>query len=504
MKIVIVGGGTSGLVSAALMHHFWARNGFPLGANTEGSFDISLIYDPDNQSIGVGEGTTPSFIDVFNSTLNYDTADAIRELDATIKLGVLFKDWIPNEEYYHGFGQIVNDSTGNQNDDLSDNYSAFHSLLNDTYNGGANWNEANTIVPNKLTGYHYAFHITTDKLCDFLFDYLKDRVQLIPDVVKGINSDGKNIQSIVCEKTGKYEADLFVDASGFKSILLNKLNPEWVDLSTHLPLDSAIPQKVDNNTNTIPTYTLSQATQNGWIWQIPSQTEFGTGYLYSSQFTTDDEAREDYNKWLLDNHGVQLDTDRIIKWKTGYYKDVWIGNCFAVGLSGGFTEPLEALSHQYLIFMLEIFMSMNSTLKSVEYNRNRLNRCQERFFYDITNFINLHYCTNRNDSPFWRHMTNNKTEWVAGIENKCNEEFIDLFKTDDMLDHWDNDNFIQIMEGLNIFNKESFREYINSRKNSEFLYNDAKKQHEYIVGVKNSMTMIDHKEYLNSLKLPFI
>ena len=111
MKIVIVGGGTSGLVSAALMHHFWARNGFPLGANTEGSFDISLIYDPDNQSIGVGEGTTPSFIDVFNSTLNYDTADAIRELDATIKLGVLFKDWIPNEEYYHGFGQIVNDST---------------------------------------------------------------------------------------------------------------------------------------------------------------------------------------------------------------------------------------------------------------------------------------------------------------------------------------------------------------------------------------------------------
>tara|TARA_B100001113_G_C20811783_1_gene492833 strand:- start:312 stop:617 length:306 start_codon:yes stop_codon:yes gene_type:complete len=101
-------------------------------------------------------------------------------------------------------------------------------------------------------------------------------------------------------------------------------------------------------------------------------------------------------------------------------------------------------------------------------------------------------------------MTNNKTEWVAGIEDKCKEEFIDLFKTDDMLDHWDNDNFIQIMEGLHIFNKESFREYINSRKNSEYLHSDAKKQHEYITGVKNSMTMIDHKEYLNSLKLPFI
>ena len=508
MKIVIVGGGTSGLVSAALMHHFWARNGFPLGANTEGSFDISLIYDPDNQSIGVGEGTTPSFIDVFNSTLNYDTADAIRELDATIKLGVLFKDWIPNEEYYHGFGQIVNDSTGNQNDDLSDNYSAFHSLLNDTYNGGANWNEANTIVPNKLTGYHYAFHITTDKLCDFLFDYLKDRVQLIPDVVKEINSDGKNIQSIVCEKTGKYEADLFVDASGFKSILLNKLNPEWVDLSTHLPLDSAIPQKVDNNTNTIPTYTLSQATQNGWIWQIPSQTEFGTGYLYSSQFTTDDEAREDYNKWLINSHGVQLDTDRIIKWKSGYWKEAWIGNCLAVGLSGGFIEPLEALTHQYLTFMVELFMSLNSTLKGLEYNRNQFNMAQNRIFFDYTLFLNLHYCTNRDDSPFWRHMTANKTKWVKTMEDKCKHEFIDVFRNDDMLDYWGHDNYIQVMNGIHMFNKKAIRDYANSRMNTADLLEDARQQHEYIENSKKQFEMIDHKQFLETIKglstLPYI
>ena len=497
MKIVIVGGGTSGLVTAAIMQNYWGD-----------SVNISLIYDPDNQSIGVGEGTTPSFIDVFNDTLGYTTEDAIRELDATIKLGVLFKNWIPNEEYYHGFGQVTCDSSEQQNDDLSDNYSAFHSLLNNTYNGGVNWNKANTLIPNKLTGYHYAFHITTDKLCNFLFDYLKDRVTLIPDVISRVTSDGKNIQSITGKNTGNYHADLFVDASGFKSILLNELNPEWVDLSQHLPIDSAIPQLVNNNTGKIPTYTLSEATQNGWIWQIPTQERFGTGYLYSSQFTSDDEAKEDYNRWLNDNHGVQLESDRIIKWKTGHWKEAWIGNCVAVGLSGGFIEPLEALTHQYLTFMVETFVSINSTLKNLDYNRDRFNMVQNRIFFDYSQFLNLHYCTNRDDSPFWRHMTNNKTKWVRTMEQKCKHEFLDLFRNDDMLDYWGHDNYIQVMNGIHMFNKDAIKDYALSRKNSEQLFKDAKEQHEFIENSKKQFEYVDHKQFLESIKelstLPYI
>ena len=110
MNIVIVGGGTSGLVTAALFNVFW-----------KDKVNISLYYNPENQSIGVGEGTTPSFIDVFNETLGYSTEDAIRELDATIKLGVLFKDWIPDTEYYHGFVEVANDETNNRSDKLSSN-----------------------------------------------------------------------------------------------------------------------------------------------------------------------------------------------------------------------------------------------------------------------------------------------------------------------------------------------------------------------------------------------
>ena len=123
---------------------------------------------------------------------------------------------------------------------------------------------------------------------------------------------------------------------------------------------------------------VSEATKHGWIWQIPTRERFGTGYLFSSKFTSDDEAKEDYNKWLTKNHGVQLESDRIIKWRTGHWDKAWVGNCLAVGLSGGFIEPLEALTHQYLTFMVDTFMSLNSTLKHLEYNRDRFNIVQHR------------------------------------------------------------------------------------------------------------------------------
>ncbi len=497
MNIVIVGGGTSGLVTAALMENFW-----------KDKVNISLIYDPDSKTIGVGEGTTPSFIDVFKNNLGYNTEDSIKSLDATLKLGVLFKNWIPNEEYYHGFGQVVTDGDGKQSDELSSNIACIHTLLNDTYTGGINWNEASTVIPNKLKDYHYAFHITTDKLVNFLFDYLKDRITLITDKVVKVNVSGDNIDSIICDKTGKYEADLFVDATGFDPILMKELNVDWVDLSQWLPLDSAIPQVVDNNTGTIPTYTLAEATKNGWIWQIPTQHRFGTGYLYSSKFTTDDEAKEDYNKWLNDNHGVELKSDRIIKWKSGHLKKAWVGNCLAVGLSGGFIEPLEALTHQYLTFMVDTFLSLNSTLKNLDYNRDRFNMVQNRIFFDYTQFLNLHYCTNRNDSPFWKHMTDNKTDWIRTMEQKCKHEFLDLFRTDDMLDYWGHDNYIQVMNGINMFNKKAIKDFVDSRFNSDHLYKDAILQDEFIVNSKKQFEMVDHKQFLETLKevsiLPYI
>jgi len=486
--IVIVGGGAGGLLTAAMMQDFWKDR-----------VSITLIYDPNDKVMGVGEGTTPTFVDILRDNLNKDILESIKDLGATIKLGVLFKNWIPDKEYFHGFTEIVNNE-----DWADDNYSAIHSLLNDSYDGGTNHSNISGSIPVDLEDHHTALHILTDKLIDFLLDYLKDKITIVHDKISRVTSDGENIQSVTGKNTGNYHANLFVDASGFKSILLNELNPEWVDLSQHLPIDRAIPQKVDNNTNTIPTYTLAEATKDGWIWQIPTQTQFGTGYLYSSKFTTDDEARANYNDWLLNNHGVELDTNRVIKWNTGYYKQAWIGNCFAVGISAGFFEPLEALTYQYLFNMIETFLSMNSTLKMLEYNRDVVNDNHNKFFTQTCDFLNLHYCTNRTDSPFWQHITANKTKWVKNIEDKCKEEFIDVFRVDGSLDHWNHDSMIQIMNGLNMFNKDGIIDYVNSRSDSKSLYKNAKKHHETIASMKNSIDTINHKQFIDSLNLPYI
>ena len=142
-KVVIVGGGTSGLFTAALMQKFW-----------KDKINITLIYDPNNKNIGVGEGTTPVIVDVFKKDLYYDIFESIREVDATIKLGVLFKNWIPNKEYYHGFTQVL------INDDWDNSYSSIHSLLNDCYDGGINYNNTNDLVPVDIDKHLSLIHIS--------------------------------------------------------------------------------------------------------------------------------------------------------------------------------------------------------------------------------------------------------------------------------------------------------------------------------------------------------
>ena len=492
MKIVIIGAGTSGLAAAALLDNYWGDK-----------VDISLYYDPNNKNIAVGEGTTPQFVSGLCQRLGYQIDDAIRDLDATIKLGVRFKNWIPGKEYFHGFGQLGRD------DKYDDNISSIYAILNDCFIGGANHTGPTTTLPNTgFIDYDLAFHIETQTLSDFLFNHLQDSINIIPDVVEEVISDGNNIQAVRCKDSGLVEADFWVDASGFNAILLNKLNPEWVDISDYLPIDRAIPQQVPNNSGEIPSYTLSEATKNGWIWTIPTQNRLGTGYLYSSKFTTDDEAREDYNKWLIDNHGVELQTDRVISYKPGHWKDVWIGNCFAVGLSGGFVEPLESLGHHYLVFMLEMFTSLNSSLKMLDYNRDRVNQVQKQIWEDCINFLGLHYCTNRTDSPFWRYMTDHKTHWVKTVEEKCNKEFLDVFLSDDMLNFWDHDSYTQIMNGLQMFNKQSIRDFVDSRLDSDEIYKDSEQQYNEILAAKQAVDRISHREVLETIKglstLPYL
>ena len=324
-KIVIIGSGTAGLSCAAMMKNYWGDR-----------VDISLYYDSSSKNIAVGESTTP-IIRLLLDHLGVSTEQFFREFknNASIKLGINFKNWIPNTEYFHGFGQIPRRNL---------NSSAVYSIPQDKFNGGTNYNESTITIPKlPFNQFDFALHIDTQEFSEYITNKLKGKINLVDDLVEEVVVDGDNIKSIRCRDSGTVEADLFVDASGFSAVLFKHLNPKWNDISDSLPLDRAIPQQIPNNSDELPSYTVAEATENGWIWKLPIGDRFGTGYIYSSRFTSDEEAREKYNDWLLINHNEELQTDRIIRYNPGYYEDYWIGNCLAIGLSSGFVEPLSLI-----------------------------------------------------------------------------------------------------------------------------------------------------------------
>ena len=170
-------------------------------------------------------------------------------------------------------------------------------------------------------------------------------------------------------RSGSVTADFYIDCSGFKSLLIKKLSKNWVDVSDILPIDSAIPQQVWFGDREIKSNTLAEATKNGWIWQIPVGERYGTGYLYSSKFTTDEEAREEYDTWLRQNHNVGLESNRIIRYSPGYFKDFCVGNCAAIGLSSGFIEPLEATGIAIIVEQVNSLIESGILMNNLEIGR---------------------------------------------------------------------------------------------------------------------------------------
>ena len=479
-KIVIVGAGTAGLAAAAMMKSYWNND-----------VDISLIYDASKGNISVGESTTPIFR-LLLAHLGVSTKQLIKDIGgkATIKLGINFKNWIPNTDYFHGFAEV--------NSDIGTNTSAIYSIPAGEFNGGMNYNSAVTTIPNKpFEDYGYAMHIDTKVFCEYITDRLKNRVKFIDDRVENVIVQDNKITQIECKNSGIIEADLFVDASGFNSVLFRHLNPKWHDTSDVLPIDRAIPQQVPYDFKETPAFTTCEATKNGWIWQIPIGDRFGTGYLYSSKFTTDEEAQNDYDKWLREKFNVELETDRIIRYKPGYYEDYWIGNCLAIGLSSGFIEPLEATGIQIIIQQIQEFMIINSTLKNLKYNRTIVNKGNRTLYKDIIDFVALHYCTNRTDSLFWNYMTHNKSNWVRDFEEKCREEFLDSRTCYKEKTFWGLDSFIQVCYGLKMFDRESIKNFLLSKVDGKDIFNDAQGNHEFLENEKKKIKQISHRKVLD-------
>ena len=398
-KIVIVGGGTAGWMAAA-----------PLAQRLGGRVSIELVESPDIGTVGVGEATLPT-IRYFNRSLGIDGADFVRKTQGTFKLGIEFCDWgHVGNRFFHGFGDYG---------PRIENQSPHHHWLRlkregidipfDNGSMAASAARLNRFTPpsgdqpQAANAYSFAYHFDASLYARYLRDYAVARGAKRTEgkIVDVEMADNGFIRALRLDGGGRIEGDLFIDASGFRGLLIEgALKAGFEDWSHWLPCNSA--QAVPcRSVSPLTSYTRSTAHAAGWQWRIPLQHRTGNGHVYCDGFISDDEA----GRVLMDHlDGEALDQPRQLRFTTGRRRKSWIGNCVAIGLSSGFLEPLESTSIQLIESgvgrILELFPDRDcNPLLAEDYNR----RMQQQY-ETVRDFIILHYkLTTRDDSEFWRY-----------------------------------------------------------------------------------------------------
>ena len=402
-KILIVGGGTAGWMTAAYLSRWISKMGI----------DVMLVESDQIGTIGVGEATVPG-IHQFMRDLGVNETEFIKATNATFKLGIEFEGWVkPDKHFFHPFA-----SYGVQIEDRPF-YQTWWSARRQGYSEGlesfclctqlarrGKFAQPSFDEHSRLAWYNYAYHFDASLFAKYLRQFAeKLRVIRVEGKVNQINVDKENgfIQSVQMESGELLEADLFIDCTGMPALLISKtLGVEFEDWSHWLLSDSALAVQTKSVVSPDP-FTRSSARSSGWQWHIPLQHRVGNGYVYSSQFIDHDQAREE----LLGNLRGELVTEpRLIRFTTGMRKDFWRKNCVAIGLSSGFLEPLESTSISLIqtgISKMAAFLVNLVLDEKLVDEANRLNRLE---YERIRDFIILHYKLNGRSGAYWNHVRN--------------------------------------------------------------------------------------------------
>jgi len=403
-SIVIVGGGTAGWMSAATMAKIL----------TTDFCSVTLIESDEIGIIGVGEATIPQMA-TFNRMLEIDEDDFVRRTKGTFKLGIQFVNWgRQGHIYFHPFGSYGLNMKG----------VSFHSHWLRLHQLGEaprldEWSIAATAAErgkfmrpfdagnSPLSSIAYAYHFDAGLYARYLRSYAEERGVVrqegkIVDVT--LRGEDGFIESVTLQDGRKIEADLFIDCSGFRGLLIEQaLQSGYEDWSKWLPCNRALAVPCESVEEITP-YTRSTAHTAGWQWRIPLQHRTGNGHVFCSEFMSDDEAAD----VLLRNlDGKALADPRVVPFKTGRRRKSWIKNCVSLGLAAGFLEPLESTSIWLVQSGLSRLMTMFPDRTFQQADIDRYNRIVENEYEIVRDFLILHYnATERTDSDFWNYCRN--------------------------------------------------------------------------------------------------
>ncbi len=405
-RVLIVGGGSSGWMAAAYLDAVLNHDG-------QSAADISLIESPDVPRIGVGEATIPSINHIL-AAIGIDEKEFLKRVDGTFKQAIKYVNWLDGrgESYYHAFGRYRGGPVDTSGQDwlMSDRSIPFSETIS------AQPVLCESCLAPKMMGQWdmgtrltYAFHMNALKFADYLCELATSRgVKHYSDHVVDVEmAENGDIAAVKTKAGERLEADLFIDCTGFAGLLIDKkLGVGWVDCSQWLLCDRATVMPVPyehHYPGYVRPYTTATALSAGWVWEIPLQDKRSLGYVHSSEFLSDEDAEREI-RTFEGKHAESLDS-RIVHFKVGHREKAWVGNCIAIGLSGGFIEPLEStglyLSDLATVMLTEHF-PYHGDMAPLAF---RFNRIMANRFYEILDFINMHYClTRRSDTGFWREV----------------------------------------------------------------------------------------------------
>ena len=402
-SIVIVGGGTAGWLSAAIIaaHH---RN------RPDDALTITLVEASDIPTVGVGEGTWPTIRNTVRM-IGIDEKKIFKECFAGFKQGGKFVNWVTEDDFYYhpftvplGYGQMdmapyvedIEDFAieANYQQEICEAGLAPRSLAEDEFQSVCN----------------YAYHLDAGAFANILKQHCKSElgVEHVIGTVKDVILDNKgHIESLKLEGDNGFfslTADIFVDCTGFRSLLLGKaLDVPFISNEKYLFNNKALAAHVpyENEDDPVACHTIATGQNAGWTWDIGLTNRRGVGHVYSDAYLSDDEAEENLAKYIgkpLDNINIKR-----ISFQSGYREQTWKNNCVAVGLACGFVEPLEATA----IMLVEVaarYIAENlpAEKSAMEITAKRFNQQMDYRWSRITDFLKLHYMLTQRPEPYWR------------------------------------------------------------------------------------------------------
>lgn len=407
-KIVIVGGGTAGWLCAGVI-------AAKLKANNQSDYTITLIESPNVPIIGVGEGTWPTMRKTLRM-IGVRETDFIKQCNVAFKQGAKFAKWVTGKEddfYYHPL--VLPQDFDRTN--LAEHWLTEPERL--SFSNAVCFQETlceQGLAPKQISSAeyagisNYAYHLDAGEFSKFIQSHCVEKLgvkHILDHVTQVNNSANGDIASLSTKNTGLLEGDLFIDCTGFKSLLLGEnQGVPFRSCSDILFADKALAVHVpyENENSPIASHTISTAQTAGWIWDIGLSTRRGVGHVFASNYIDTDKAHNELLAYIAKTYSQPSSLNvREIDINAGHRKVFWKRNCVAVGLSAGFLEPLEASA------LLLVEISAEMIAEQMPANRQVMDivskRFNETFLYrwsSIIDFLKLHYMLNqRNDSQFW-------------------------------------------------------------------------------------------------------